>query len=200
MSCSDPPLTEQDIPAGIWLCHNCHMTQPIPPIKPEIIDAVVGVIPTSTTTSIVVPTTEACTISDTSRPNTPASGGIETDGPPIPEKIRNLRKRSSSRMSVSSDTSQTDRLSAKSSIVTHFKAQHNTQSPTASADIIVPPISDEPQRKLTALEELVRVASLMNPRQFELPREMNIYVQFPGVDKSTILYSYFLVYTFFFFL
>jgi PHD finger protein 12 MRG binding domain/PHD-finger len=33
------------------------------------------------------------------------------------------------------------------------------------------------------MEELIKAAKLMNPRQFELPREMSIYVQFPGTEK-----------------
>lgn len=36
----------------------------------------------------------------------------------------------------------------------------------------------------TPLDELIRAASIMNPRQFEIPRELNIYPQFPGDERS----------------
>lgn len=32
--------------------------------------------------------------------------------------------------------------------------------------------------------ELIKAAAILNPRQFELPRNMSIFVQFPGDDKS----------------
>lgn len=36
----------------------------------------------------------------------------------------------------------------------------------------------------TSLDQLIYAASIMNPKQFELPREMNIYPKFPGDDKG----------------
>ncbi|XP_055323357.1 PHD finger protein 12 [Sitodiplosis mosellana] len=35
----------------------------------------------------------------------------------------------------------------------------------------------------TPLDELIRAATILNPRQFELPREMAIFPQFPGDEK-----------------
>lgn len=34
------------------------------------------------------------------------------------------------------------------------------------------------------LDELIRAATILNPRQFELPRELAIFPQFPGDEKS----------------
>lgn len=39
-------------------------------------------------------------------------------------------------------------------------------------------------KKGTPLDELIKAASLLNPRQFELPREMSVHIPFPGTDKS----------------
>lgn len=36
----------------------------------------------------------------------------------------------------------------------------------------------------TPLDELIRAASILNPRQFKLPRELNIFPQFPGDEKG----------------
>lgn len=36
----------------------------------------------------------------------------------------------------------------------------------------------------SALDMLVKAASVINPKQFELPREMSVNIQFPGSDKG----------------
>ena len=114
---------------------------------------------------------------DQSRPTTPNSTIDADSGILTTEKVRNLRKRSSSHMSASSDNSVTDKISVKSIAVANLKQQHQATVPLTTSE----PNSNKP---LTPLEELIKAASVMNPRQFELPREMNIYVQFPGTDKS----------------
>lgn len=38
------------------------------------------------------------------------------------------------------------------------------------------------------LDELIKAATILNPRQFELPRELAIFPQFPGDEKSTLVY------------
>lgn len=39
-------------------------------------------------------------------------------------------------------------------------------------------------KAVQGLNELIRAASILNPKQFELPRELNMFVQFPGSDRS----------------
>lgn len=140
--CHDPPLHESDIPAGQWLCHNCRMTQKNPRSKSSSIDK------------------SSIKSEPESRSDSPSNDLEAILSSNVSKKLLNLRKRSSSRMSVSSDTSLKD--SVKS-----FQQQLDIQSK--------PP---------TALDELVKAASLMNPKQFELPRELSFYFNFPGTDKS----------------
>ncbi|XP_050666665.1 PHD finger protein 12 [Leptidea sinapis] len=45
-------------------------------------------------------------------------------------------------------------------------------------------MEQEPPKKLTPMEMLVNAAKAMNPKQFELPREMRIPCLFPGTDKE----------------
>lgn len=92
----------------------------------------------------------------------------------IAKKLKSQRSRSNSRMSNCSDSSGTDK---KPSV------------PIVRPVVIAPKpiIASDPKRKPTSLDELIRAASIMNPRQFELPREMEIYDQFPGTDKSELL-------------
>jgi hypothetical protein len=40
------------------------------------------------------------------------------------------------------------------------------------------------------MDVLVKAASAMNPKQFELPREMGMSIPFPGTDKGKSLYIY----------
>lgn len=43
----------------------------------------------------------------------------------------------------------------------------------------------------SAFDELIRAAAIMNPRQFELPREYNFYTKFPGDDRGILKTNYF---------
>lgn len=163
LNCSDPPLNPEDIPNGQWLCHTCRMTYKYPVSK-------------SASTELIK--TEPT--SDQSRPDTPNvidSTSVTAENSnnflPIDHKIRNLRTRSNSRMSVSSDTS--DKHANK-------KCQIVQIEPPALLKTL-----NDPNKKSTPLDELIKAASILNPKQFELPREMNIYPQFPGNDKSTYI-------------
>lgn len=89
-SCSDPPLSEEDIPSGLWLCHMCQMLQKQRP----------------TNASKVVSNDSNFTQNEIqqfrdSRPSTP----LNSDGVINAAKIRLCHKRSSSRVSSSSDNS-----------------------------------------------------------------------------------------------
>lgn len=43
------------------------------------------------------------------------------------------------------------------------------------------------------LDELIKAATILNPRQFELPRELAIFPQFPGDEKSKLVFDFFTV-------
>lgn len=166
---SDPPLYEEDIPEGLWLCHNCRMTQ-------------TPVASTSAATS-TVDTTQAGNETATASTDT---ASVPVQMPPtdtetaaaatvllIAKKLKSQRSRSNSRISNCSDSSGTDK-----------------KPPVVPPVVVAPKIiaTADPKRKPTPLDELIRAASIMNPRQFELPREMEIYDQFPGTDKSKFFY------------
>ncbi|XP_021705145.1 LOW QUALITY PROTEIN: PHD finger protein 12 [Aedes aegypti] len=42
----------------------------------------------------------------------------------------------------------------------------------------------EDNSQLTPFDQLIRAARILNPRQFELPREMNVHFPFPGTEKQ----------------
>lgn len=88
------------------------------------------------------------------------------------DHTRLLRKRSATTLSVSSDSSAL--VTAMDAIVPEV--------------IDVDDLDDESTVKaVQGLNELIRAASILNPKQFELPRELNMFVQFPGSDRSETL-------------
>lgn len=187
---SDPPLSEEDIPNGQWLCHNCRMTLRLPPAtltKSNSVERLTNLTRSSSLNS-------AAGINETeqliaSRPNTPII--IESDSSSSTAaaafyKIRNLRKRSSSQISGSSENN----AAVSSTINNGGSNNSNVVEKVEKIPIYAHKISNtivkalDPNRKPTPLDELIRAASVMNPKQFELPKELELHCQFPGSDKS----------------
>lgn len=188
-------MVEKDIPIGIWLCHTCRGTEhlvPTAPTKSGSIDRLHSVAGTSSSAE--------CHTSDHSRPNSPAAGimneldadvAAATLGMSIlpSDKVRSLRHQSGLRMSMSSDTSQSDRVFIKaafknSALLQHLQTAAKEPAPVDRSMTNEEPKAPKPTEPLTPMDELIKAAALMNPRQFELPREMSIFVQFPGADRS----------------
>ncbi|GAB0100678.1 PHD finger protein 12 [Sergentomyia squamirostris] len=136
LGCHDPPLMEDDIPTGQWLCHTCKTSQKPGSSKSESAD----------------PGSRDENAPEMTQPPSPEDSVEPKEAP----QIKRITKRSISRASVSSDSSVTDRKS---------------KVPEALA------------KKMTPMDELIRAASILNPRQFELPRELEMHHQFPGDDK-----------------
>lgn len=134
LGCHDPPLEENEIPNGKWLCNTCRCSEKFHQFE-------AGVERTNS-----------------SRANTP----VPMTGDAIGEhsKVKQLRKRSMSRKSsVSSETSNGEKEKTEK----HVQPQDS--------------------RWVTPFDKLIRAATIMNPKVFELPRNLNIYTQFPGEDK-----------------
>ncbi|KAH8418986.1 hypothetical protein KR222_011383 [Zaprionus bogoriensis] len=109
LQCHDPPLSEEDIPSGQWLCHSCRMakvSQPASSSKASSVERVPSA-------------------GSGSRANTPSSGELES----IPLKIRNLRKRSNS------ERNSTEKLLAKMPLAIQ-RAMDPNRKPTPLDDVI----------------------------------------------------------------
>lgn len=115
LGCYDPPLDENDIPAGLWLCKECRAADENKPAS-----------------------------SRSSRAQSPADNKSDT------EKKSGLRNRSNSKRTKEEEME----------------------------------IKQEVEKELSPMEILVKAAKIMNPKQFELPREMRIPCIFPGTDKD----------------
>lgn len=107
---SDPPLSEEDIPSGQWLCHSCRMSKLSQPPASSSKASSVERVPSA---------------GSGSRANTPSSGDLES----IPLKIRNLRKRSNS------ERNSTEKLLAKMPMSIQ-RALDPNKKPTPLDDVI----------------------------------------------------------------
>lgn len=209
--CSDPPLSIEDIPSGLWLCHTCRMTQQLHK--------------SSTKSRVNSIEQDLAQIEQRSRPCTPDSSDVMLSA----AKLRLMHKRSTSRVSSCSDRStnterevkQLPRVStpplpppppppsqpleaaqnscAENGINGEPETSVNGIATTVTIDDAIDEIKTEDEHGAessecnedrsainlrTSLDQLVYAASIMNPKQFELPREMNIFPKFPGDDKG----------------
>ncbi|XP_055905807.1 PHD finger protein 12 [Eupeodes corollae] len=152
LQCHDPPLNEEDIPSGQWLCHNCRMTSKPISSKSSSVER--------TAAGHKLLGTES---SEHSRPSTP-------DLDVVPPKIRSLRNRSGSRTSISSEPAS-------------VTAADKNSAATSEKICLGITKAFEANKKPNLLYELIKAASTLNPKQFELPKELEIHTQFPGNDK-----------------
>ncbi|KAH8274365.1 hypothetical protein KR044_010198 [Drosophila immigrans] len=110
LQCHDPPLSEEDIPSGQWLCHSCRMAKVSQPAASSSKASSVERVPSA---------------GSGSRANTPSSGELES----IPLKIRNLRKRSNS------ERNSTEKLLSKMPLAIQ-RALDPNRKPTPLDDVI----------------------------------------------------------------
>ncbi|XP_017012503.2 PHD finger protein 12 [Drosophila takahashii] len=115
LQCHDPPLSEEDIPSGQWLCHSCRMAKVSQPPASS-----------SSKASSVERVDRVPSAGSGSRGNTPSSSG---DLESIPLKIRNLRKRSNS------ERNSTEKLLAKMPLAIQ-RALDPNKKPTPLDDVI----------------------------------------------------------------
>lgn len=154
LQCHDPPLNEEDIPSGQWLCHNCRMTSKGLSSKASSVERIA-----QSGLKILATGDHSA---EQSRSNTP-------DVEIIPPKIRSLRNRSTSRTSVSSESANIDKSTAGAGTAEKISTGLS--------------IAFDSNKKPNPLYELIKAASTLNPKQFELPKELELHTQFPGNDK-----------------
>ncbi|XP_053670092.1 PHD finger protein 12 [Anopheles nili] len=161
LGCHDPPLSEQEIPYGQWVCHTCRYKM-----------------------------------------STGLDGPISSE---TEEKLR-LRDRSLSHKSSNSSTSvgklsndgdNNDGLASLSEPTTP-PSEAPVPLTTANALVSVEPMMSETEPReesMTAekwneyptyspFAKLIEAAKMLNPKQFELPLDMEMCFPFPGTEKA----------------
>lgn len=228
LQCHDPPLSEGEIPAGLWLCHNCRMKKKLEEEQKEILPKMPAVASNSgillKQTSKIDSSTNASpsespapdsqnTISQSMSRKSSESSINETVAAETTTIIENstssqiemtpnivttiVVEDEASQSNKTSDASEYRENSESSDMSEKQKATvSNTEEALVEKEQIVEieevvmekelSETDEPTeitKALTPFEELIQAASLLNPRQFELPREMNQTFPFPGSER-----------------
>lgn len=86
-------------------------------------------------------------------------------------------------MSTDQDVSVHSQVEEDAGVLTKEMEVENSTKPEVQTETVDEPILLPPPPQVTPLDELIRAAAILNPRQFELPRELSIFVKFPGDDK-----------------
>lgn len=150
---------------GLWLCHTCTMKEKIAQEKEELEKASAPIDSVTSDSSgiasqIVSQETLSATISSSS--------------------CENEIKESENGTSPSTTTTDSEPMH-----IDEVKKEVEEELPeiVKEQEVIEQPKVEEKEEELTPFEELIRVASLLNPKQFELPMEMTEPFPFPGTER-----------------
>ena len=179
LTCHDPPLEEKDIPMGLWLCHTCTMKEKIAKKKeesekanvPELVPA-----PEETTQSSSTDTESQVTSLEQTTPDVEMKA--ETTEPLIETKES---ESSSLTTTTTSSTLDSDPMIVDDESVKDLNEVEVESAKPQEAEEEVKVVQKE--EELSPFEELIRVASLLNPKQFELPIEMTQQFPFIGTER-----------------
>ncbi|XP_052891501.1 PHD finger protein 12 [Anopheles moucheti] len=155
LGCHDPPLSEQEIPYGQWVCHTCKCK------TATNLDETLG-----------------------------TSGKLRIRVRSLSHKSYNS---SSSGGKQSHDSDNNDSLAGYSEPTTPLSeavAHSSTGSLVVDLEQVEPNVEvvrkeewDDCKRN-TPFDQLIQAAQILNPKQFELPSDMEMCFPFPGTEKS----------------
>uniref|UniRef100_A0A182QMV5 PHD finger protein 12 n=1 Tax=Anopheles farauti TaxID=69004 RepID=A0A182QMV5_9DIPT len=163
LGCHDPPLSEQEIPYGQWVCHTCKCKS-----------ASVGM-------DDSVGLGEKLRLRDRSlshkSSNSSSSGGKNSnDGDPMDSFTLDSEPTTPSSELSGREVGSISRLNSAASLLTESTEQTEPRTP-------VEPCGNECKTN-PAFEQLIEAARMLNPKQFELPSDMEKHFPFPGTDKA----------------
>ncbi|XP_035900452.1 PHD finger protein 12 [Anopheles stephensi] len=148
LSCHDPPLSEQEIPFGQWVCHTCKCK--------SALEETLGI-------------SEKPTLRDRSLSlksyNSSSSGGKH-----------------------SHESDNNDSLAGYSEPTTPLSeavALDSTGSLAGELEQVEASVEKrwDECKPITPFDQLIQAARMLNPKQFELPSDMETYFPFPGTEK-----------------
>lgn len=175
MSCHDPPLEEKDIPNGLWLCHTCTMKEKIAKEKEEARQAAVqsGVVPNEAEKFPVEAKVE------------PQDSGIAIET--VLQEENERKEEEVGETVTESDVKELENV-VPSTDTEPIEVDEEVVQPDDVPAVEIREIEtvvqeSEKEEELTPFEELIRVASLLNPKQFDLPVDMTEPFPFPGTER-----------------
>lgn len=171
LQCHDPPLEETDIPMGLWLCHTCTMKEKIAKEKEELEKA-------------NAPEVSQPVIAQSSESSGIGTQEVLQELPASDAQIDVEMKDSES----TTPTTDSEPMIIEDEVVKDQKEiEVEPEIEKVKEKEEEPPKIVEEKREekeeLSPFEELIRVASLLNPKQFELPIEMTEPFPFPGTER-----------------
>ena len=168
---------------GLWLCHTCTIKEKLAKEKEAVAKSKI---------KEATPETE-------SEPQ-PSTSEVESQTPPAPvseepveqvETIETLSPVVDVDVEMKESESTTPSSESEPMIIEEIapvkeeeeKVEEQPQEPEKEPEKEEEPVVPEQEEELSPFQELVRVASLLNPKQFELPVEMTEPFPFPGTDR-----------------
>uniref|UniRef100_A0A182SX22 PHD finger protein 12 n=1 Tax=Anopheles maculatus TaxID=74869 RepID=A0A182SX22_9DIPT len=148
LGCHDPPLSEQEIPYGQWICHTCKCK--------SALEETLG-----------------------------TSGKLRLRDRSLSHKSYNS---SSSGGKHSHESDNNDSLAGYSEPTTPLSeavALDSAGSMVGELEQADPSVAKrwDECKNITPFDQLIQAARILNPKQFELPSDMETYFPFPGTEK-----------------
>lgn len=148
---------------GLWLCHTCTMKEKIAQEKEELEKTSAQLDPVSSDSSGIG-----------SLPVSQESLSV-TISAPCEIEMKDSESGTSPSTTTDSEPMQIDEVKKE--------IEEDVVEITKEQETIEQPKVEEKLEDLSPFEELIRVASLLNPKQFELPLEMTEPFPFPGTER-----------------
>lgn len=177
LTCNDPPLDEDDIPPGDWLCKRCRI------LEGKSVGQVVNGSPNNTYVNGFSDISASLTM-DTIKEQ-PAVGKNKTvpsitNPDSLDEEIDSSDKQACHDEKVKSQSVKQQTSSSSQQCKTVNKI---TNSSSIQNDVIDDVSTVRSPKNLLSL--LIKAAKLVNPIQFQLPTEYNPCISFPGSSKKS---------------
>ncbi|XP_078681964.1 PHD finger protein 12-like isoform X1 [Branchiostoma floridae x Branchiostoma belcheri] len=201
LQCCDPPLCEEDLPEGEWLCHRCAVLQQFPELDDRDETASNASVASSTTSNKQASSSASSSATNGSKQAPSAAGssssatgnkqalGLAVKQPaPVrkPPGAIGVRGQSYERGDRALEN-------APVSATTRSKVLENGERGAGDAAVAMDtglPGNGEEQKSgvETPFQLLLQAARLQNPKQFALPNEFMYHAALPGTSKTQWTY------------
>lgn len=179
LTCHDPPLEESDIPMGLWLCHTCKMKEKLAKEKEELEKAKHQESPQEPCTSSESNETQSISQSASSdeKLTEAPTESIPLDTEAVQDDVDIEMKDPEIGEATPQPIMTAEEIKTEAVELVETVPE---DEPKVEEPVVVP----EKEEELSPFQELIRVATLLNPKQFELPMEMTEPFPFPGTERA----------------
>ncbi|RWS12711.1 hypothetical protein B4U79_11049 [Dinothrombium tinctorium] len=203
LSCNDPPLDEDDVPTGDWLCKRCKIFDELESAESSVLEANNDCTPNYVSSSDQI---AECSSQESDKPQ------LDNGQPLIDQLFQNFNEPSASEKDETAEKQSENQKESTENVCEKTEANEEDNVLTAK-ELFENYVSDVKQ-EITESEEngnknlenvsdnneckadvditpennpltmLIKAAKMMNPRQFQLPSEFSAPIRFPGTSKK----------------